>query len=323
MLYTHLKELISAPSVCGYEKPIIEYLSQRGKDNNIPTQTFEKNGVIFGNPNAPTYFIAHIDEVGAWVSYVDDSTIHLESKWRVSPSMLIGREVEILAAQGPIRGLVSSSKLLSMEEEDIHKLIVSVDPSQRQYIQRGDAVRYVPQYTDLPESIIATGLDNKLGVCAAMQLALDSVGSDFLQSNAICLCSEEEDKNQWAMYFMKKFMPRRQIVIDISPMSDEIKNDPHRAIFISSTQDYTLASNYIGICKEAGFEEIQTILGILNRSEAMQYQNITKGIWININIPVYNYHLGSYFVYKDAIQDFERCLKKLIDSLPAINTSPN
>jgi hypothetical protein len=77
---------------------------------------------------------------------------------------------------------------------------------------------------------------------------------------------------------MKKFMPRRQIVIDISPMSDEIKNDPHRAIFISSTQDYTLASNYIGICKEAGFEEIQTILGILNRSEAMQYQNITKGI---------------------------------------------
>lgn len=318
MLYNELEKLISIQSVCWFETPLIDYLTQRWKDNNIPTHTFAWKWVIYGNPQASTYYIAHIDEVWWWVSYVDEKTIHIETKWRISPSMLVGRDIEILTKSGPIPALISSPKLLTMEIDDTHALHVSADPSYRGQIQRWDPIRYTPQYKDLPASIIATWLDNKLWVVIGMELALKNKGTDFLEHNAICLCWQEEDKNQWAMYFMQQFMPKRQLVLDISPMSEEIVNNPKQALFIWKTADYELTAEYQELCKDAWFEHIETTLGILNRSEAMQYQNITKWVGINLNIPVYNYHLGSYFVYKEAIEHFEQSLDKLIATLPKI-----
>lgn len=315
MLAKELQELINIPSVCWYETEAINYLYNWWASKWIPTQKYEKRGVIFWNPKAPTYYIAHIDEVGGRVSYVDDNIIHIETKWWVTSSMLIGRDIEIITSNGIIDWLISSPNLLSMEEVDLHSLKVSVDPTQRQYIQWWDPIRYKPRYTDLPESIIATWLDNKLGVVIAMELALEFKDNGFLQNNAICLCTEEEDKNQWAIFFMKEFMPRLQIVLDISPMSKEIDNDPLQWLFINKTADYQLDDSYTTRCISAGFEKVETTLNILNRSEAMQYQNITKWTGINLNIPVYNYHLGSYFVYKKAIIHFTQSLKNLIKSL--------
>ncbi len=318
MLVKELQELIHIPSVCGFEQPVIDYIYNRWVQNNLPTHKYDWCWVILWNPEASTYYIAHIDEVGGRVSYVDDNMIHVESKWRISPSMWIGRDIEIITKDGIIPALVSSPNLLSMEQQDIHNLHVSVDPTHRSKIQRGDPIRYKPMFQDLPASILATGLDNKLGVVVAMELALKNKDTDFLKHNAICLCGQEEDKNQWAMYFMQKFMPKREIILDISPMNNEIPNNPHQALFISKTADYELATEYVKLCEQAWFENIQTTLWILNRSEAMQYQNQTKWVAINLNIPVYNYHLWSYFVYKDAIMHFEKSLDALIHILPEI-----
>ena len=318
MLAKELQELIHTPSVCGFEEAIISYISTWWKEQWLPTQTFPWYWVIIWNPQASTYFIAHIDEVGGRVSYVDESTIHIESKWRISSSMWIWRDIEIITKDWIIPGIVSSPSILNMEQNDIHSLHISVDPTQRSKIQRGNPIRYKAMFQDLPASIIATGLDNKLGVVIAMELALKHQDTDFLKNNAICLCGQEEDKNQWAMYFMQQFMPKRQIILDISPMNNEIPNNPHQSLFISKTADYHLDENYIALCEQAWFENIQTTLAILNRSEAMQYQNQTKWVAMNLNIPVYNYHLGSYFVYKDAIEHFEKCLQALIETLPVI-----
>ena len=318
MLVNELEKLIQIPSVCGFEESIIDYLHNRWIKENLPVHKYEWYWVILWNPHASTYYIAHIDEVGGRVSYIDDTTIHIESKWRISPSMFIWRDIEIITKDSIIPGLISSPNLLSMEQNDIHNLQVTVDPIHRSKIQRGNPIRYKPLFQDLPASIIATGLDNKLGVVIAMELALKNKDTNFLQHNAICLCGQEEDKNQWAMYFMQQFMPKRQLILDISPMNNEISNNAHQALFISKTADYQLDEQYVKLCEKAWFENIQTALWILNRSEAMQYQNQTRWVGINLNIPVYNYHLGSYFVYKDAIDHFEKSLSILIESLPQI-----
>ncbi len=46
-------------------------------------------------------------------------------------------------------------------------------------------------------------------------------------------------------------MPKRQLILDISPMNNEIPNNPHQALFISKTADYQLDEQYVKLSEQA------------------------------------------------------------------------
>ncbi|MDR1945056.1 MAG: hypothetical protein LBQ59_03050 [Candidatus Peribacteria bacterium] len=84
---------------------------------------------------------------------------------------------------------------------------------------------------------------------------------------------------------------------------------------IKETPDYKLSSFYEEILNS--FEKISYIESkkdkILENSEPYKYQKITSGKAINILCPIYNYHSGSYFLEKEALENFSLFSKKIID----------
>lgn len=315
-IFEYLRELVLVPSVSWFEQRLELYLIEWAKKNNYPYLNNEWKWVLIWNPYAKNYFLSHIDEVWWWISYVDEKNIHIEPKWRVNPSLFIWKNMEIITENKIVECLITNTKPLDLNEDSFRNLRVNIEEQDRKFIKWWDQIRYKSYFSQNKNSIIATWIDNKIWVSILMDLIDKNKSENFFEKFCFCFNCQEEDKNQWAIFFMMKYKPQNIIVVDVIPDSlfDNIENFSNDHIYFQKkTVDYDISQYNEQICNNIWWiEPFCSDSKYMIRTEVMQYQNITRWNSLWVMIPVNNYHNESYFISIKCIDKSLTFLNKLL-----------
>jgi putative aminopeptidase FrvX len=104
-----LEEILSVPGVSGYEEPIREYLTQKVMALGLSYRVDPLGNLIteIGSGVKNVILLAHMDELGLIVSYIeDDGYVRFRKIHGTDDRMILGRSVDVLTENGPIPAVV-------------------------------------------------------------------------------------------------------------------------------------------------------------------------------------------------------------------------
>lgn len=175
--------------------------------------------------------IAHMDEVGLMVNYIDESGyIRFRCIGGVDLLLLIGRNVKIIHNGVEIPGVIGAKpyhmKRHSMVGElDESELWIDIGVSGKEEAEKkvaiGDCVVIDSPFTELPDGRIASrGCDDKAGVTALINM-LDLIKDTRVKSNIVIVFSVQEEVGlrgaTTASYFVS---PNICIAVDVAHATD-------------------------------------------------------------------------------------------------------
>jgi putative aminopeptidase FrvX len=293
-----LKKLVTIPALAGDESILIRFLQQRAKKRWLASTVCPNQWIILGNVHAPTYVMAHIDEVGVRIIYAKESTLHLEWIGRVTPSMYIWRDIEIYTKQGIVRWIIVG-KPLETQIASFLDLKVILAPSDYKKVAWWDTVRLRTVREESEEMLFASVLDNRLWV-AQVLWSIEEMLQKWIDIShlARCFSTQEEVRNEWAIRILQKYMPKKMIIIDMIPywLRDNIAMDSVH--ILESTLDYKRATSRDSLVQSIDYTPIDLVTDHMNRAEAMQFEAITWWEALHVFTPMYNYHHGTYALDK-------------------------
>ncbi|MDP8012369.1 MAG: M42 family metallopeptidase [Thermoplasmata archaeon] len=202
-----VKDLLFTFGVSGYEesirKKIIDYLKNYGEPE------IDKLGNVYltiGSGERHIAFMAHMDEIGAVISYIEDSGfLKIKKLGGVDARILYGQVMEILTQHGKIvNGVIGLKPPHISKEDEMNKVI----PVEDLYLDVGakskedvksmginvlDPVRWVKQFHILRERyIVSRGLDDRAG-CAILILLLDKLSKEHLKNKVTFIFTIQEE----------------------------------------------------------------------------------------------------------------------------------
>ncbi len=186
-----LHKACDAIVVSGYEKTthnaVLSLLENEGIDYNVDSI----GNVIFqidGDGEQTLMIVAHYDEIGFSVKYIDDNGyIYLSPVGGVDVSILHGQRVVINHSGTCVYGVVGSQPIhmkscrynnSNNKSLDISDLWVDIGVSEKitnvkRMVSIGDPVSYAPNYTLLNNGLVSSkSLDNRSGFSALLSLCL-------------------------------------------------------------------------------------------------------------------------------------------------------
>lgn len=203
-----IKKLTSIPSVSGFEHRASRLFTDSLKDICKVNIDEIGNGYAYltVNNSLPTVLlIAHIDEIGFQVSYIDDNGfLFFRANGGVDPVLLPGSQVVIYPHAGlPTNGVIGRCPihLLKTEERgkpiDIDSLWIDTGlPTEtvKKMIHVGDSVSFAPNFHYLGDSrIVSKGLDNKVGVAIIATVIRNLTFNKDLRYNIVAVVSAQEE----------------------------------------------------------------------------------------------------------------------------------
>lgn len=202
-----LKDLIFTFGVSGYEdsirSKIIEYVKKFGEPK------IDKLGNVYlslGEGKEHIVFMAHMDEIGAVISYIDNSGfLKLKKVGGVDSRILYGQVMEILTEDGKIINGVIGLKPPHISKEDEMNKVVPIEDlyldvganSREDAISMGisvlDPVRWVKQFHILRDKyIVSRGLDDRAG-CAILILLIEKLSKMKLNKKVTFIFTIQEE----------------------------------------------------------------------------------------------------------------------------------
>jgi tetrahedral aminopeptidase len=174
-----LKLLLSAPSPSGYEQPaqIVwrEYTSQYSE--KIDYDLHGNSIAIFNSTGSPKImFAAHCDELGFIIKFIDEKGfIFFEPIGAHDLSIIAGRPVNIITANGQVTGITCKTTTSMLKKEDskevpeINNLWIDIGLSSREeaakLVSIGDPIVYATEFNQINEKIVVSkGFDDKVGI---------------------------------------------------------------------------------------------------------------------------------------------------------------
>ena len=313
LFYALLKELTFVPAVWGFEEKMITYLENFAQEHWIAYTVFPEDWIVLWNLDAPTYATAHIDEVGAYITYCGDQWIHFDWVWWVSPSMFIWRDIEIYTEKWIVEWVIVSWPLIT-DVASYRDLTVLVDEDDKEKIQRWDQIRLKTVRRETAKSIFASVVDNRLWVAQLLHHMLER-WLEKVQSwkLAYCFTTQEEVRNKWAIKLLMALenKPKMLIINDILPFGKTTTLPMDTWSILVKTQDYEINKTLIkDLPNQSNTLTVEN--DYMNRSEAMQLWNITWWDTIHFFSPIYNYHHGTYFFEKAHIETCTDQLSQLL-----------
>ncbi len=127
--------------------------------------------------------VGHIDEIAVLVSHITkEGMLKVVSSGGWDPQILVGQRVQVLTANGPVRGVVGRKPIHLMEADDRKKAVqlkgLHVDigardaDEAREQVALGDAVVVDCEPQDIRNGrLVSRALDNRLGVYVALETA--------------------------------------------------------------------------------------------------------------------------------------------------------
>lgn len=257
--------LCDATIISGYEKTsdniVVELLEKIGVSpivDTIGNVIFKKEGI----GDKTLMVVAHYDEVGFTIKYIDDDGFaYLSPVGGVDVSILPGQRVSIHHENSYIYGVIgsqpihikSSNKNNGNKSIDISDLWVDIGANDKNSVKNrisiGDPVSYAPNFSELGNGIVASkSIDNRAGVAALLSLFKSL--SDKRISNYKCIyfvaSSQEELGMRGAQVAGYNINPDICIAIDATHATDypTINNKKHGDIRLGRGAVVPFGSNF-------------------------------------------------------------------------------
>lgn len=204
-----LKELTDIPSPSGFENAIRSVI--KGMVNPFVDTIVED---VFGNlickknaevPDATKtiMFIAHMDEVGLMVTYIEDSGIIRFAKiGGVDVSIMKGKHVQITHNNSVVHGVIGvrpvhMRKESEQRDSDFSDLWIDIGAKNKaeasKYVSVGDCAVIQSDLIEMPNNLISCrGCDDKAGVASLIKM-LEIIANKDVAYNIVVVMSAQEE----------------------------------------------------------------------------------------------------------------------------------
>lgn len=233
-----IRDLCSASFVSGFEildedNVIVQYL----KEYKIPFRADNMGNLIFskeGGGNGILMLVAHYDEIGLSIKYIDDNGfIYFSTIGGVDISMLIGQRVVIYHEGHTINGVIGARPVHMLHQEhnkndniDISDLWVDIGVRCREEAENmvsvGDPISFFPNFSEIGHNLFTSkSIDNRSGV-ATLLAVYDKIKDNTIGYKKIyfVLSSQEELGMRGARVAGYSINPDICIAVDVTHATD-------------------------------------------------------------------------------------------------------
>lgn len=190
--FEFLKRLVAAPSPSGHEQPVQRvFRDYAGQFAEISTDILGNVTAFLpgrGENRLKVMLVAHCDEIGFQVKYIDDSGyIWFGAVGGVDPHITVGQRVMIHTAAGPLLGVIGRKPIHLLEAKDRDSVIkldnqyIDIGAASRkeaeELVRMGDPITFAAELSRLQGDRVASrGFDDKAGcfvVAEALRLVAE------------------------------------------------------------------------------------------------------------------------------------------------------
>lgn len=225
---------ISAPS--GYEIPIISFLkSQVSAFPNLLIEEDVLGNLIVkkkGTSNRTIMLVAHCDEIGLTVKYIDEQGfISFTPIGGVDATLLKGKVVEIRHGVKSVKGVIGARPIhmsrtaKEIKNIDFSDLWIDIGAKNKEdainLVSIGDPISFEVNYTELSNDLVVSkGLDNRSGVAVLLHI-MKSIYDVNLDNNIVFVFSVQEELGLRGVITAGYYVnPDIAIVIDVTHATD-------------------------------------------------------------------------------------------------------
>lgn len=201
-----IKDLQHLTSFCcpsGYENDICQFLVNEFHNLNVEYYVDAVGNVIVkknGTQDNSIMLMAHMDEVGLMVTFIDDNGyIYFDKVGGVMPEIIPGVQVVIRHSQSTVNGIVGVPIWDRDHHLDCHFGGLWIDIGARskeealELVAVGDYVSYSPSFLRLNNDLICSkSLDNRVGVYIILQV-FKRLAQDVTEKNIYAVFSAKEE----------------------------------------------------------------------------------------------------------------------------------
>lgn len=231
-----LKDLLSTPSVSGYEEAIQKKALAYGKAF-ADAQITDPSGtaVSVANPQAARKVLlcGHIDEIGFIVTHIDESgRLHLTQAGGVSPRLYVGSPVQVWHEGSKVNGVIAtSSDLLKKEKTEVSDLLVDIGAVSREEaaaaVAVGDTVcADVSVREMMNDCFTGRALDDRTGAFVVLEAARDAAAQGASVGIYAATTTGEETTGRGAYHAAARLKPDCCIAVDVTWASDAPGTNP-------------------------------------------------------------------------------------------------
>ena len=231
-----LKDLLTTPSVSGYEEMIQAKALAFGKEfTNTQLTDPSGNAISVVNPEAEHKILlcGHIDEIGFVVTHIDDAgRLHLTGAGGVRPRLYIGSPVQVWHEGNPVNGVIAtSSDLLKKDKTEASDLLVDIGASSKeeaaQAVSIGDPVCADTHVRELlNDRFTCRALDDRTGAFVVLEAAKEAAAKGASIGIYAATTVGEETSGRGAYYAAARVKPDCAIAVDVTWASDAPGTDP-------------------------------------------------------------------------------------------------
>ncbi len=179
-----LKELLSAPSPSGYERPVQDVVRRYAGGFAEDVRTDAPGNVIATrNPGAPlrAMFAGHCDQIGLLISYVDkEGFLYTQTIGGWDPVQLVGQRMTVWTRSGPLPAVIARKPIHLLTQEERAKVVQAkelwLDIGARDQeeaaglVRIGDPVTFELGYHELRNNLAsAPKMDNTAGLWVVIE----------------------------------------------------------------------------------------------------------------------------------------------------------
>ncbi len=212
---------------------IVGYLQQ----HHIPYEIDTIGNVVFqkvGKGEGTLMLVAHYDEIGFAVKYIDDNGyVYFSAVGGVDISILRGQKVVIIHDGQLVTGVIGSKPIHMINQKrneknntDISDLWIDIGVKNKEdinkYVSVGDPISFYPNYTELKEGVFTSkSIDNRVGVAVLLSV-YEKIRSVDVAYKCIyfVLSSQEELGLRGARTAGYTLNPHTCIAIDVTHATD-------------------------------------------------------------------------------------------------------
>jgi len=177
-----LRRLSEAAGVPGREGEV-RTLIKEALEGQVDELTVDRLGNVIARKKGPgpkVAVAAHMDEIGFFVSYVDEENgfLRIEPVGGFDPRTLIAKRVTVHTGSGPLVGLIGIKPIHILTEEERKKEIKVSDlfvdlglPGERvkELVRIGDPVTLRQEFLEVGELVSGKALDDRVGVYVGIE----------------------------------------------------------------------------------------------------------------------------------------------------------
>ena len=238
-----LDALIRVPAPSGYETPAAEvWRAAAGEFGEVRADVLGSSVVEVGvGADRPTLaVVGHIDEIGLFVSHIDDEGfLWFGTIGGWDPQNLVGQRVVVRGRDGEVPGVIGKKPIHLLEEEErkqpakVKHMHIDVGASDREeaegLVSVGDPAVLAAEPLSLPNGRLASrSLDNRLGSFVALEVARRIAAGEAPAIGVVgAAVSQEEIGLHGAKTTAFSLDPDVAIVVDVTHATDAPGIDKH------------------------------------------------------------------------------------------------